>query len=267
MSGIGGEPPSPAAVTVVNEEGSSPCVLLCEHASNHIPPEYGGLGLPPRELERHIAWDIGAAELARLLSARLDAPLFLSGVSRLLIDLNRPLWGATSIPEVGEATPIPGNQDLGPAERARRAAAWFEPFHCRVARLLDRRQAEGRPAVVVGVHSFTPVFLGVRRPWHAGVQYARAAEFGSALVARLAAAGDGLVVGDNEPYPVEAAMDYTVPVHGDARGLDAALLEVRQDLLATAEAREGWAARLAAALSDVLARCGPSAPPGATAGG
>ncbi|MBK1660392.1 N-formylglutamate amidohydrolase [Paracraurococcus ruber] len=241
---------TPAPVTVVNESGGSPFVLLCEHASNWIPPALAGLGLPPADLVRHIAWDIGAAGLARDLSRRLDAPLFLGGCSRLVIDLNRPPGAPTSIPVISEATAIPGNGDLPPAERARREADWFHPFHDRVAALLDQRRAAGRPAAVIGVHSFTPVFLGVARPWHAGILHARAEGFGRALVARLAAE-PGLVVGDNEPYRIEPEHDYTVPVHGDARGLDAVLLEVRQDLLATQAGIEAWAARLAAALAGI----------------
>ena len=242
----------PAAVTALNEGGASPFVLLCEHASNHIPEAYAGLGLPPRDLGRHIAWDIGAADLARGLSRRLDAPLFLSGYSRLLIDCNRPPGAPTSIPTRSEDTDIPGNFDLDDGERARREAAYFAPFQAAVARLLDRRAAEGRPAVVLGVHSFTPVFLGVPRPWLAGVLYAGAERFGGALVARLAADLGPEAVGDNEPYRIEPEEhDYTVPVHGDARGLDAALLEVRQDLIATAADAEAWAARLAPALAGV----------------
>lgn len=234
-------------MVALNEGGSSPFVLLCEHASNHVPPRYAGLGLPASALERHIAWDIGAAALARCLSALLDAPLFLSGVSRLVIDCNRPLGTATSIPTRSEATGIPGNQGLAAEERAARAAAYFTPFHDRVAGLLDHRIACQRPTIVIGVHSFTPVFLGVSRPWHAGVLYADATAFGQALVAGLR--GDALLmVGDNEPYRIESTMDYTVPVHGDARGLAAVLLEVRQDLIGTAEGVTEWATRLATAL-------------------
>lgn len=253
MTGVGPGAAEPPAVTLLNEAGSSAFVLLCEHASNHIPATYRALGLPPAELERHIAWDIGAADLARHLSALLDAPLFLSGYSRLLIDLNRPLGAPSSIPEVSEATVIPGNHGLSAEERARRTAVYFKPFHDRVAALLDRRVAEGRSAAVIGIHSFTPIFLDVWRPWHAGILYGRAAGFGGALVAHLAAE-DGLVIGDNEPYRIETEMDYTVPIHGDQRGIDAVLLEVRQDLLETAKARAGWAARLAAVLSTVTAR-------------
>ena len=237
---------APPAVTAVNEGGASPYVLLCEHASNHIPASYAGLGLGPRDLGRHIAWDIGAADLARGLSRRLDAPLFLSGYSRLLIDCNRPPGAPTSIPVRSEDTDIPGNLDLPSGERARREAMCFRPFHAAVARLLDRRASEGKRTIVVGVHSFTPVFLGVARPWLAGVLYARAERFGRAVVARLAADLGPDLVGDNEPYRIEPEEhDYTVPVHGDARGLDAALLEVRQDLITTEDEAEAWAARLA----------------------
>lgn len=238
---------APAAVTLVNADGASPYVLLCEHASNYIPPAYDALGLPAAELGRHIAWDIGAAVLARKLSARLDAPLFLAGYSRLLIDLNRPLRASSSIPELSEATTIPGNIGIDAAERARRQAAWFTPFHDRVAAFLDARAAAGRDAAVIGVHSFTPVYLGQARPWHAGILHGAATRFGTGLV-RLLAAEPGLVIGDNEPYRIEAEYDYTVPVHGDARGLDAVLLEVRQDLLGDEAGCEAWAVRLAAAL-------------------
>jgi predicted N-formylglutamate amidohydrolase len=237
----------PPAVTVVNPDGGSRLVLVCEHASNHIPDEYAGLGLPPEELLRHIAWDIGAAALARLLSARLDAPLFLAGGSRLLIDCNRPPGVPSSIPEMSEATIIPGNQGLDAAERERRAARWFHPFHQRIAAELDARAVAGRPAAVVAIHSFTPRYLGAARPWHVGILHGAAERFGGALVGALRAEA-GLVVGDNEPYRVNALEDYTAPVHGDQRGLDAALVEVRQDLLGDAAGVAAWAGRLAALL-------------------
>jgi len=249
---VGGGDAPPAPVTALNEGGASPFVLLCEHASNHIPEAYAGLGLPPRDLHRHIAWDIGAADVAGGLSRRLDAPLFLSGYSRLLIDCNRPPGAPTSIPTRSEDTDIPGNRDLDAGERSRRERAYFAPFHQAVAWLLDRRAADGRRTIVVGVHSFTPVFLGVARPWLAGVLYDRAERFGRALVSRLAADLGADAVGDNEPYRIEPEQhDYTVPVHGDARGLDAALIEVRQDLIATAADADAWAERLAVVFAHV----------------
>jgi predicted N-formylglutamate amidohydrolase len=245
---VSGAEPAPASW--VNATGAFPCLLLCEHASNHVPAEYRDLGLPPAELQRHIAWDIGAAALARRLSATLDAPLLLAGISRLVIDLNRPPGTPTSIPAISEATPIPGNAAVDAAERARREGAWFAPFDAAVRRFLDARAAAGRTIAVVGVHSFTPVYLGERRPWHAGILYAGATRFGAALVDALAE--PGLVIGDQEPYRIEPEMDWTVPMHGDARGLDAALLEVRQDLLGDEAGIEAWCRRLAAALRAAI---------------
>lgn len=247
---------NPAAATVENPAGASPYVLLCEHASNFIPPEYAALGLGAAELERHIAWDIGAAPLARHLSRTLDAPLFLSGYSRLLIDCNRPLHSTTSIPDRSEDTVIPGNLGLPAAERARRAAAYFAPLARMVAAELDRRASLAIPTIVLGVHSFTRVFHGVARPWHAGVLYAGAAPFGHALVGLLASI-PGTVVGDNEPYRIDPAHDYTVPTHGDGRGLPAALLEIRNDLIADDEGVALWGERLTAVLPGLVGHARP----------
>ena len=222
---------------------------MCEHASNHIPPEYGALGLPAAELQRHIAWDIGAHDLAVRLGSLLDAPVVLCGTSRLVIDCNRPPGVPSSIPERSEATDIPGNRRLDQAEREKREAAYFWPFQNSVSNLLDRRREAGRPTRVVGVHSFTPVFLGEARIWQAGVLYAAAAGFAQSLLARLRE-GAAFEVGDNEPYKVSPQSDYTIPVHGDGRGLDAVLFEIRQDLLAADGGVEAWAWCLAAALCD-----------------
>ncbi len=242
----------PPAVTVVNEAGASPIVLLCEHASNHIPARFDRLGLPAEELARHIAYDIGAAAVARSLAARLDAVLALSGYSRLLIDCNRPLAAPSSIPTISEATPIPGNEGLTPAARAERDRLFFAPFRDRVAALLDGRLAAGRPTVLIGMHSFTPVYLGIARPWQAGVLYRRARALALRLLAALRA-DPALTVGDNQPYRVTETGDYTVPHVGEARGIATALFEVRQDLIADAAGAEAWAARLAAVLAPVAA--------------
>lgn len=247
-SGTG--PDAPAAVAEVNAAGGGRIVLTCEHASNHVPAHYGRLGLPPEELERHIAWDIGAADLARALSLRLDAPLFLSGYSRLLIDCNRPLASPTSIVTRSEDTDIPGNAGLIAEERARRAALYFAPYHGRIIECLDRRAAAGVPTTLVGIHSFTPVFRGIVRHLQAGVLYREAPAFGRALIEALGRV-TGLEIGDNEPYRVTLETDYTVPVHGDARGIPAALIEVRQDLLADPAGIKVWADRLADALTAV----------------
>jgi len=243
-------PGHPPAAEAENEGGRSPYVLLCEHASNVIPLEYTALGLNDADLERHIAWDIGAAPLARLLSRRLDAPLFLSGYSRLLIDCNRPAGSSTSIPERSEDTVIPGNAGITMEERARRTAAYFTPLQTMVAAELDRRTRLAIPTIVLGVHSFTPVFQGVPRPWDAGLLYTAGAAFARALLDRLA--GPGLTLGDNEPYQIDPEHDFTVPVHGDGRGIPAALLEIRNDHLLTKDGIRQWADRLVPALQAVV---------------
>lgn len=239
----------PPPVTVVNEDGKSPYVLLCEHASRFVPPRFAGLGLAETDLQRHIAWDIGAAAVARSLSQSLDAPLVLAGYSRLLIDLNRPTRSATSIPRISETTRIPGNEGLSDADRADRIDSFFSPFQARVAEMLDKRAAVAQPTIVIGIHSFTPVYKGVRRPWHAGILYRRSASFGRALAEALG--GAAAMIAENEPYQIEEDEDYTVPVHGEARGLDAVLVELRQDLVTAETDAMTWAARLSAALEDI----------------
>ena len=236
-----------------NETGSSTYVLVCEHASNYIPREYGGLGLPPQDLERHIAWDIGAAALAQQLSSLLDAPLFVSGYSRLLIDCNRPPLAPTSIPVRSEATEIPGNRDLDEAERERRAAAYFWPFQTRIARALDERAAAGRPTALLGIHSFTPIFLGVQRPWHVGVLWNDDARLPVPLLEELRADA-ALVVGDNEPYSARASYEYTLRAHAGARHLPHCSLEVRQDLMDTPDKARQWGRRLAGPIGAAVAR-------------
>ena len=236
----------PAAVETVNGQGSSRFVLTCEHASNFIPDSYERLGLPEAELRRHIAWDIGAGAVARALAAMIDAPLFLAGYSRLLIDCNRPIGSVTSIPMVSEMTRIPGNEGLIQAERDERARDFYWPFQDAVSAHLDQRKAAGRETIVLGIHSFTPVFKGFARPWHAGILFRKSAEFGHSLVEALQS--PGLTIVANEPYRIGDDGDYTVPVHGEGRGLDVALVEIRQDLIADDKGAQEWAGRLRDAL-------------------
>ena len=243
----------PAPVERINEEGNCPIILVCEHASNHIPAEYDGLGLAPPDLSRHIAWDIGAAAVARRLSWLLNAPAFLGTYSRLLIDLNRPLDSATSIPDHSEATIIAGNHNLSPAERRRRQDMIFAPFQAAVAELIDRRALTGRPSLLVAIHSFNPTFLGEPRPWHAGVLFGEAETLGRRLVAELAREPD-LVVAANQPYSVSREEDYSILVHGDDRNIPSILIELRNDGLATPNGVKAWVDRLAGALLCEVAR-------------
>ncbi len=243
----------PAPLTVVREDGASPFFLACDHAGNRIPRSLGTLGLEARHLERHIAWDIGAAAVAQGLSARLDAPLVLQNYSRLVIDCNRAPQAADSIAAFSEDTPVPGNRELAPGEAEARVRAVFDPYHDAIARLLDARAAAGRASVLVAVHSFTPVYNGDARPWHLGVLYNRDGRFAAALLDLLAGDGD-LCVGDNEPYANDDESDYTIPVHGERRGLVHVEFEIRQDLVATAQGQSEWAARLAELLARGLER-------------
>ncbi len=237
----------PPPYAVVNPDGTSPFLLLCEHASNRIPRMLGDLGLSHSDLQRHIAWDIGVSALSQHLSVALDAPLFMTNYSRLVIDCNRPLHVPSAIPEISEATHIPGNIGIGEAERFQRIDTLFRPFADAVERRLDLRQARHLPTMVVGIHSFTPVYHGKTRPWHAGVLYGEAKEFGRALIAALEKE-TGLTIGDNEPYNIHPDEDYTVPVHADTRQLPGLLIEVRHDLIDTRETVEQWGRWLTASL-------------------
>ena len=234
----------PVPITVHNENGLSPFLIAVDHAGNSIPRALGRLGVPETELERHIAWDIGIAAVSRFMADALDATLVQQNYSRLVIDCNRAPGSETSIPEISELTPIPGNIGLSEDRKGARVREIFRPYHDRIATELDRRWQESRPAALIAMHSFTPVFMGAARPWHAGVLYNRDPRFADMLMALLKRE-EGLIVGDNEPYSVTDASDYTIPVHGERRGLLHVEIEIRQDLIADDSRQRVWAALLA----------------------
>jgi predicted N-formylglutamate amidohydrolase len=246
----------PPPVTVHNENGPSPFLVVADHAGNLMPRTVGRLGVSDSECERHIAWDIGIAGVARLVADALGATLVQQNYSRLVIDCNRTPGSETSIPAVSELTPIPGNVGLTENQKAARVHALFQPYHDRIEAELDRRRQAGRPTALIAMHSFTPVFMGVARPWHAGVLYNRDPRFAHLLMALLQREA-GLVVGDNQPYSVTDASDYTIPVHGERRGLHHVAIEIRQDLIADDKGQRTWAALLARLLpqayQDVVA--------------
>lgn len=242
-------PDEPPPVEAVNPEGAGEVFLICEHAGRRIPRALGALGLGEPDLSRHIAWDIGAREVSVALSERLDAALWMQRYSRLVCDCNRRPDVAAFAPEVSEATAIPGNAGLTAAERARRAAAVFHPFHDAVTAALDARREAGRPTVLVSIHSFTPVFLGVARPWEIGVLYNRDRALAPALVAWFRA-NSGLCLGVNEPYSVGDDTDYAIPVHGERRGLPCVEFEIRNDLIAGRV--DEWADLIARALRETI---------------
>ena len=235
-----------------NPGGSSPFLLTCDHYGRLIPKALGDLGVSAAELTRHIAWDIGIAGVAEQLSQHLDAHLIAQRYSRLVIDCNRPPCVASSIPVLSEATAVPGNEGLTRAAAEARRQAIFEPYHRRIAEVIDRRLRDGVPTVLVSLHSFTPVYAGIARPWHVGTLYHRDTRLPPLLLQLFRGEGD-LVVGDNEPYAVGDETDYTIPIHGEARGLMNSGIEIRQDLIADQAGERQWADRLARILGEVEA--------------
>ena len=237
-------PDEPAPVRILRPEGGSDFVLAADHAGRLIPRALGTLGLDEAERSRHIAWDIGIAAVTETMAGLLDATAVLQSYSRLVIDCNRAPDHPTSVPTVSELTAIPGNEGLSTAARAARKAAIFDPYHAALAQLLDRRQTAGRRTVLIAMHSFTPVFKGVARRVEVGVLYHRETPLSRIMLDLLRAEGD-LAVGANEPYAITDTSDYTVPVHGEGRGLDHVEIEIRQDLIADAAGQAAWARRVA----------------------
>jgi predicted N-formylglutamate amidohydrolase len=230
-----------------NVEGRSNFIIAVDHAGARIPRRLDNLGMPASELKRHIAWDIGALAVARQVAAALDAPLVAQNYSRLVIDCNRDPLVASSIPTKSEATGIPGNIGLSEDEIAARRAEIFEPYHDRLRALLDARRAAGRPTILVSQHSMTDTYHGVRREMHGAVLYNRDRRF-AGLVLDALRREPNLIIADNEPYFVSDATDYTIPRHGEARGLPHVEIEIRQDLVSEAAGQSAWARRITAAL-------------------
>ncbi|QJP16435.1 N-formylglutamate amidohydrolase [Starkeya sp. ORNL1] len=227
-------------------------LLLCDHASNALPPEYGSLGLPASELARHIGYDIGAAGVTRALAKRLGCPAVLSHFSRLLIDPNRGEDDPTLVMRLSDGAIVPGNRHVDTAEVDRRIARFHRPYHRAIEHEIDAALASGTIPALFSVHSFTPVWRGMPRPWHVGLLWDLDERFTRPLIEALEAPGD-LIVGDNEPYDGALRNDCLYR-HGTARGLPHVLIEIRQDLIADDAGQLAWAERLADLLPAVLAR-------------
>lgn len=221
-------------------------MLVCDHAGQAIPQSLSGLGVAREELDRHIGWDIGAAEVTSLLSEALDAPAVLQTYSRLVIDCNRAPDHAGAFVAVSDGTAIPANAALSDAERALRIGEIYDPYHAAIGSLL----AERTDTVLVAVHSFTPQMGGHARPWGLGILHQNNSPFSDRMLAVLRASS-GYEVGDNEPYAMDG-IDFTVPFHAGGQGLDYVELEIRQDLIAKPDGQAAMAALLAKALSEAL---------------
>jgi predicted N-formylglutamate amidohydrolase len=238
----------PPPFRVIDGRSDAPFLMTADHAGRVIPRALGTLGLSAADRERHIAWDIGIGALSEQLARRLGAFLILQTYSRLVIDCNRPLDAPSSIAVESDRTPIPGNRNLSAQEVEARANEVFRPYHARIEQEIARRESAMLPVIFVAMHSFTPRFDGVDRPWQCGVLCNRDRRLADRLLTQLR--GEGLNVGDNEPYSLSDLTDYGVPYHAEKRGHAYVELEVRQDLITSDEQQEQWAERLDRALRE-----------------
>lgn len=226
---------------LVNANGNSSYVLVCEHASNLMPRALGTLGLAAEDMQKHIAWDIGAEGVARLLSKLLDAPLVLQRYSRLAYDCNRSPESAGAMLEMSETTPIPGNKALSAADKMKRVEAIYRPFHDGLARVLDQRACEGRATSLVTIHSFTKLYKGKERAVELGILFDRDARIADRLIKGFPNIDARL----NEPYGPKDGVLHTLNLHAAPRGLKSVMIEIRNDLIANERGQNEWAQRLA----------------------
>ncbi len=240
----------PPPVEIVNGTSTAPTLVICDHASRVVPRCLGRLGLDDTAFERHIAWDIGAAEVARRLAARLDAPLVMSAYSRLVIDVNRRPDDPTSMPEESDGTVVPVNQALTQAGRQCRIAEILEPYHQTIAARLQAIRSRGQVPMILSIHSFTPVFKGFVRPWQAGVLWNQDGRLAMAIKSALEARG--FVVGDNKPYSGQDRHGYTLPRHAEEAGFPHVLIELRQNMIDTQHGAEEWAGLLYSVLERAV---------------
>ena len=247
-SGIGAE--AHDSYSILPGRSDRGLIVLCDHAGNDLPEEYGTLGLPAGQLQRHIAYDIGAAPIARALSAALDVPAAMTRYSRLLIDPNRGADDPTLIMRISDGAVIPGNRNLHQDERARRVRRYFEPYHRAIAGVIDRCLRGGPAPALLSIHSFTESWKEVSRPWHVGVLWGEDARLARPLLEGFYAEGD-LIVGENEPYAGLLVGDCLWQ-HGAQRGLASAIVEIRQDLIRDAAGQAAWARRLCRIVERIL---------------
>lgn len=244
-------PDEPPAAKLINPDGSAPLLLVCDHASRRVPRALDGLGLSAEMFARHIAWDIGAADVALSLAERFDATLVMCNYSRLVIDCNRDLDDPTSILAVSDGVPVPGNAELSDDDIQARADAIFNPYHQTIADQVDRKQSGGKTPALVSIHSFTPVFGGFRRPWDIGVLWNQDPRLAEPFMTALRRS-PGVEVGDNEPYSARENYGHTVAKHGESRALPHLLVEIRQDLIDTPAGISDWARRAGDALTHAM---------------
>ena len=238
------------AVELINPQGAGPALLLCEHAANHIPARYEGLGLSAEARDSHAAWDPGARDVALALSRALDAPLVAGGVSRLVYDCNRPPEAASATPEKSELVEVPGNRDLTAEARAERVETVYRPFCAAVSAAIADRRARNLPTVLITVHSFTPVYYGQPRETEIGILHDADSRMADAMLERASTLPNRRIA-RNDPYGPEDGVTHSLKLHGIANGLPNVMIELRNDLIADASA-------VAAMADDLMALIGPA---------
>ncbi len=241
-------PGDPDAYRVLRPQATGRYLIFCDHASNRVPAELGDLGLPASELQRHIAWDIGAAGVASELSGIFDAPAVLCGTSRLVIDCNRQLHARDLIPEVSDCTVVPGNRDLSEAARQLRIERWFMPYHGAIEALIADREARRLTSIALSIHSMTACLAGKARPWQIALSSHHDRTLVDPVLEALRRPGD-VTVGDNQPYDLDPAVDYSTAFHAMRRNLQYLQVEFRQDEVADTAGQVRWARRFAEALT------------------
>lgn len=237
----------------INPRGPSSLVFICDHASNRVPDELADLGLPASELQRHIAWDIGAAAVTEILARYFDAPAVFSEVSRLVIDCNRGREDAALAPAISDGTTIPANRDLSERERRHRWKTYHQPYHAEIEKIISAKLADRQAPIVIAIHSMTPTLKGFARPWQISMCSAADRRLNDPVLAALRRRSD-IVVGDNEPYTLDPAEDYSVPYHAMRRNLRHLQVEFRQDEIAAAEGQRRWAAVFGEGIERALSR-------------
>jgi predicted N-formylglutamate amidohydrolase len=242
----------PPAVEWLNPEGTGPFVFGCEHASNRIPARFGTMGLPEADLSRHIAWDIGARRLTELLARQTDSPAILQRYSRLVYDCNRTVGHPGAFVTDADGSRVTGNLGLTDADKAARERAIYRPFHEALTDTIERRQQRAERFAFIAVHSFNQSVRGVARPWHIGFIYNQQPALSQRLI-RWFRDNTDYVVGDNEPYSPLHAVDHTIRIQAEVRGVAYSMIEVRNDLLRSEPEIAGWADLIAAALRDAQA--------------
>jgi predicted N-formylglutamate amidohydrolase len=245
----------PAPFELLNADSPAPFLLICDHASRAVPKSLGDLGVPKDAFDKHVAWDIGAADVARRLSRRFGAALIMTGYSRLVIDCNRRPDSHNLCPPVSDGVEVACNKVLSESERSLRVQTLHQPYHDAIEAWIADRRARGHVPALVSIHSCTPVMNDFHRPWHIGVLWNEDERISRPLIQRLEAM-KSFVVGDNQPYTGKTQSGYTIPFHAERNKLPHVMVEIRQDLIGTKADAEKWADILGDALAPILANPG-----------